>query len=780
MTFRRNERYIAGHGISTIVADMDFETYSEAGYYFDEIAKRWRFIEGVPKGTPHGLAAVGAPVYSEHPSTEILSLAYDLKDGLGPRLWTPDFPPPEELFRYIESGGLLEAWNSAFEYHIWRNVCHARMGWPDLPYWQLRDAMAKALAFSLPGKLAKAAEALDATKKIDDGLRLINKFSKPRNPTKKNEARRLLPQDDPEDAAKLYLYNIGDISAEASVSIQCPDLSDSELQLWFLDQHINFHGVYIDQTGLNACIKIVRQAHDKYTAEIQALTGGVVQSAGEVEKIKDWLAANGCEMYNLTAEDVERRLAIFQLFDDLCDGHETKAEPWEIDQAYRYGQLPQAEACQKVLKIRSILGSASVKKVYAIQRRLSADGRLKDLFQFYGADRTGRFAGRGPQPHNMPASGPTVYRCEAVTSDIVFGIDNVHYYGGHHHHCPICNCCKSQAVLMEWNNDVVEFALQILIRNDLPEVERIFGDALAVVSGCLRGLFAASEGHDLICADFNSIEAVVLAMLAGEEWRIQVFRTHGKIYEQTASDISGIPFQEFLEYKQRTNEHHPMRKKLGKIPELASGFQGSVGAWKAFGADEFFENDEAILEAVRAWRAKSPMIVNFWYKCEDIAIAAVQNPGKVFEFRGLKFGVVSDVLYIELLSGRKLCYHQPRLHPDTTPRGRPVLKLTYMGWNSDYKKGPIGWLRLDTYGGKLTENIVQATARDILTHAMMNVQKAGYSIVLHVHDEIVSEVPVGTGSVDELESIMTTLPPWAENWPVKASGGWRGKRYRKD
>jgi DNA polymerase len=210
-----------------------------------------------------------------------------------------------------------------------------------------------------------------------------------------------------------------------------------------------------------------------------------------------------------------------------------------------------------------------------------------------------------------------------------------------------------------------------------------------------------------------------------------------------------------------------------------SGYQGGLGAWKKFGADKFM-SDEQIKQAVQAWRRESPAIVKFWYAMEDNAIKAIQTPGHVFEYRGIGFGVANDCLHIRLLSGRCLYYREPRLQPDVTPWGREVQKISYMGWNSDYKKGPPGWMRLDTYGGHLTENVVQATARDILAHALVGLEHAGYRPVLHVHDEPCGEVPEGWGSVEEFEKIMTTLPSWAATWPIKATGGWRGKRYRKD
>ena len=283
------------------------------------------------------------------------------------------------------------------------------------------------------------------------------------------------------------------------------------------------------------------------------------------------------------------------------------------------------------------------------------------------------------------------------------------------------------------------------------------------------------EGHDFICSDYSAIEAVVLAALAGEEWRLEVFRTHGKIYEMSAAKISGVPFEEFLRHKETTGDHPPLRKKVGKVAELASGYQGGYNAWLAFGADKHLGEQE-IRDAIKAWRKESPAIVNFWYRVEEFAIAAVQAPGARFEYRGLYFGVIDDVLYIRLLSGRLLKYHAPRIKNGTTPWGAPALKLTFMGLDSFTKK----WTRLSTYGGKLTENIVQATSRDILAHALLKTNAAGYRPVLHIHDEIVAEVPEGWGDVGEFESLMADLPAWCSDWPVRAAGGWRGKRYKKD
>jgi DNA polymerase len=729
---------------------MDFEAYSEAGYYWDGTADRWRGDAPDGKG---GLPVVGASVYSEHPSTEIISLAYDLKDGRGARLWAPGMPPPVELFEHIAAGGLLEAWNSSFEYKLWLNVCVARMGWPALPLRQLRCAMAKARAWSLPGNLGKAGDAIEAPQKKDKkGDALIRKLCMPRSPTKKDRRLRRTPADSPKDFADFYAYNVQDIVSEASISTLTPDLRPQELELWLLDQEINERGVSIDREALASCIAIVDQARDKYTVELQGLTDHFVRTADEIEKIAKWLNYKGVYTDTVDKDAVAR----------LLKGDNLPPE------------------CRRVLEIRASLGSRSVKKLLSINLRLSSDGRLRDLFAFCGADRTGRFAGRGPQPQNLPNSGPSIYQCTCgqwrATSIPV---------------CPNCGKVPAPDDTREWSVEAVDAALRLIATRDLATVERYFPDAIALVSGCLRGLFSAAPGHDLLCSDYSSIEAVVIAVLAGEEWRLDVFRTHGKIYEMSAAAITGVPFEEFMAHKERTGDHHPMRKKVGKVAELASGYAGWIGAWKNFGADKYFDDDE-IKGHILAWREASPAIVEFWggqwrkdpnrwhfepelYGLEGAAIAAVQNPGQCFSYRLISFGVKNDVLYCRLPSGRFLNYHKPRLTPGMAPHKHPIMELSYMGWDSYTRK----WAKLWTYGGKLAENITQATARDILTHAMPALEAAGYPIVLHVHDETVSEVPEGYGSVDEYEAIMMDLPDWANGWPIKAAGGWRGQRYRK-
>lgn len=714
-------------------ASLDFETYSESGYMFDGV----KFV-AISSGQKKGLDFVGSRAYAEHPSTEVLSCAYDLFDGLGPRLWIPELPSPEDMFNFLANGGYLKGWNVKFEYSIWNFVCAKKLGWPELRLDQIVDTMAKAQAFALPGKLKNAAISINAKNlKTEAGKNLIRKFCIPRTPTKKDPRLRLTPADDPISGAAFYDYNIRDIQAENEIDQRIPDLSPLERKIWLTAERINTRGAYIDSEGLRNCEVILEQAEKKYTERLKEITDGVVNSVNEIAKITGWLRTQGVNTDSIDAEKVQTLLK----------------------------DLPSNSVAWQVLNIRSILGSASVKKLKTIRAQLGSDGRLHELFRYYGA-RTGRYSGSGVQAHNLPGSGPEVQQC---------GFCKKHYAASISP-CPWCG--KNNGKKVDWSIDAAEDALTVISYKKLEYVERVFGDAISTVSGCLRALFCAAPGHELISADYSAIEAVVLAALAGEEWRLDVFRTHGKIYEVSASKITGIPFEEFIRYKKETGQHHPMRKKIGKPAELGSGFGGGEGAWCAFDADKFLTLEE-IRAGVKAWRAASPNIVAYWYGLQDAAINAITYPGQAFCYRDSTYWVYNDVLCCKLISGRVLYYHQPRLHKSLTDWGKVRVNISYMGWNTNPKMGPVGWVRLRTWGGKLTENVVQATARDILCNGLLNLDAAGYPIILHVHDEVIAEVKEGWGSLEEFVSLLIKLPEWCADWPIKAAG-WRGKRFRKD
>jgi DNA polymerase len=894
------------HGFSTVHPEMDFECYSEAGYYFDPVLGRFK---GVMK-TKKGLKAVGSAAYALHPSTEILCLAYNLKDGLGPRLWYPGDEPPYDLIDHIENGGLIEAHNSLFEYFIWTYVCHKKMGWPAINLRQIRCSMSKAAAFALPASLDAVSSALQAPiQKDKEGHGLMLRLSQPRTPTQKDRSLRMTRACYPAEHGRLGQYCVNDTYAESEVSAMLPDLSPEELELWITDQTINARGVHIDKKALEDCISIVQQAFAKYADELKHICGGEydedgdwrwnVESPAELDNIKDFLKTQGIVTKSLDADHVAALLA--------------------------RDNLPSES--RRVLEIREMLGASSVKKLFSLLHHLCPDERVRGLFAFCGADRTGRFAGRGPQPQNMPSSGPKLNRCDPIGGC-------GHHYQNSLNTCPWCGCDAAFSKPEEWSHEAVDQALKVIASRNLQYVEYYFGDPIAVISGCLRGLFVAAPGKVLLSSDYSAIEAVVLGELAGEEWRQEVFRTHGKIYEMGASKISGVPFEEIVDHKKRTGEHHPLRKKIGKVSELAcfegdtqvltnngfkkikevllsdkvwdgdnwvshqgvvskgikltlnlygvgvtkehpiaiganvwapaeevrriqaarqdafeycrsrlplktlewnspsrkedgrmvevfdlvntgpkhrftivtrkglllvhnSGYGGWIQAWKNFGADKFM-SDAEIKKGILAWREASPNVVELWggqwrkhpkkwewtpdfHGLEGAAVLAIMNPGQAYTFRSLSYQCHGDVLYCRLPSGRLLAYHEPRLTQGYAPHKNPVWQISYRGKS---EMGHGQWIRLDTYSGKLAENVTQAVARDILTFALVNLEKAGYPIVLHIHDEVVAEVDLaqiadGSRSIEGLEKIMSTMPSWAAGWPIKAAGGWVGHRYRK-
>ncbi len=592
------------------------------------------------------------------------------------------------------------------------------------------------------------------------GKSLLKKLCMPRKPTKALPYKRLTPKTSPVEFGDLYAYNIQDIMSESSVSAILPDLSPTELEIWQLDQEINARGVQIDTKGLNDCLIVIRKLTKKLTLELKDITNSPAITIDSLKQIMEWMATRGVSATSLDKDHVIELLKLPYLPVDV----------------------------KKVLEIRQVLGSASVKKLYALERYVCSDGRIRGVYVYAGARQTARFAGKGPQPQNIPGGGPPVYECPSCNRFHWTGLTV----------CPHCNTTVLDgAEASDWSYAAAQEALTDISTLDLDYIGARWGNVIKAISGCLRALFIAAPGKELICSDYTAIEAVVLAALAGEEWRLEVFRTHGKIYETSAAKISGVPFQEFMDFKKRTGMHHPLRKKIGKVAELASGYAGWINAWKNFGADKFM-NDEEIKAAILAWREESPKIVEFWggqwrknphrweftkelYGIEGCAVMAVMNPGHNYTFQGITYGVHNKVLYCKLPSGRHLQYHNPRLIEGMAPHGHPIWEIVFDGWNSDSTKGRIGWCVRKTYGGRLTENIVQAVARDIFAQGgMLNMHKAGYPIVLHTHDEITAEVPHGWGSIAQVESLMCTPAFWWRLWPIRAAGGWRGKRYRKD
>jgi DNA polymerase len=802
-------RSIAGLRYARRLPTWDLETYSEAGYQWNPDYQgkgRWQKPDGAPTGAKPGLPLVGAAVYSEHPTADVLMIAYDLLDGRGERQWFNWQPAPADLSDHIATGQPLEAHNAGFEYWMARNVLSPRYGFPLIQLEQLWCSMAKARAWSLPPSLGQVADVLNVNAKKDkDGARLMKIFSMPRNPTLRDPRRRVLPHHAADEFWKYAAYNITDIRAEAAISERIPDLTAQEREYYLIAERVNHRGIHVDTDAIEACIAILQQAHARYNAELCRLTGGAVPEASKREAFLAWLATRGLHTNSLDEEHITYWLKRTD---------EALTENWGDPVA-----IQSLEEVRRALEIRAQIGSASVKKVYAMRFHTCSDGRMRDLEIFHGA-RTGRPTGVGPQPTNLPRSGPNVYYCAPCARWFPVSLQRCpECQGEPSRRCSECeqwvagdahvHCGQPLAPTAfadEWNADAMEQAIRTLRTGSLDAVEAFWGEAIPTLSACLRGLYNAAPGHELIGSDYSAIEAVVNAALAGEQWRLDVFRTHGKIYEASAANTFKLPVEELLDYKKRTGHHHPLRQK-GKVTELALGYLGWIGALRTMG---FEGSDEEAKELVIAWRDASPAIVylgggqrvpfgglgrhpvfgfrqprsEHYYGLEGNAVLSIRQPGQVFPVTrldgtasGLAWLTHADVLYLLLPDGTYVAYHRPRLtqHMDDW-RG---LEISFEGYNTNPTKGPIGWIGMTLYAGVMLENACQAVANRILRFGQVQLEAAGYPIVLHVYDENIAEVPIGFGTIEHFEHIMSQMPPWAADWPIKARGGWRGQRYRK-
>ena len=776
--------------VSPIVPTFDFETKSEAGYVWDAPRNKWTCLPSAPQ-SKKGLGIVGSSVYAEHPTTDILTLSYDLApyNAFGVRRWRPGMPLPQDLFDHLAAGGPIEAHNAMFERLIWEHVAVKRYGFPPLDPYLQRCSMATARVNNLPGALGNLADVLGVPSGKDkDGTRLLNKFSVPRNPTKSDPRLWITPDDDPEDGERLYAYCDRDVVAEQGAAQRMEPMSADELRFWLIDQEINHRGLAVDRQGIRDCIAVLGEALEHYGQECVEITGGI--EPGQLAELRGWMAGQGVTLPDMQAETIE-------LYLKRADGIPPTPYVVNADGSTTPGRAavaPLPRAVKRILEIRSLIGSASVKKLHAMEFQASSDDRIRNLIVHHGA-RTGRPTGEGPQPLNLPKAGPKLVTCGACGKPHKKATTA----------CPWCSVpCPPIDRKGKWTPDMAPHVLEIMAARSLGLVEWFFGDALLAIQGCVRGLFQAGPDLELIASDYSAIEAVVAAMISGETWREETLRAKKDIYLASASKITGITYEAYLAYAEEHGENHPHRQDIGKVAELALGYGGWEGAWRAFDPAEGDKSTAEIEGIIRAWREASPQIVAHWggqryrnphgygwvndlFGIEGAVIQAIQFPGtyhiplpppgiKPFPVE-IGFYVRDDILRMVLPSGREIKYWNPRVQPSSRRPGS--LEISYMTWNSNPKYGALGWVRMATWGSRIYENADQAIAHDILRGAIERLRMAGYPTVLHVYDEIVVEVPLGAGSVEQVEQLMAPVERWCAHWPIRASGGWRGKRYRK-
>ena len=633
--------------------------------------------------SPVPLPKTGVYRYVDTDEFEILLFSYAYDDG---PVQTVDMACgeqlPENVLADLENPDVIKvAYNAQFE-----RVCLSKyLGhWLDPHQWRCTAVMAAYL--TMPARLADAAVALGATEqKMEEGKDLIRFFSVPCKPTKANDGRtRNLPEHAPDKWAVYKQYNAQDVETERAVRKACDahPMLESEWELYALDQLINDRGVRVDKLLVKQAMRVDSEFTEAAYQRAKDITG--LENPGSVAQLKAWLADQDVPMESLAKKLVQEKAA-------NTEG-----------------------LVSELLSLRLELSKTSIKKYETIARCVCRDGRVHGMLQFYGANRTGRWAGRLLQVQNLPQN----------------------------------------------HLEDLDTAAAVVKTGDTELVEMLYGSVPNTLSELIRTALIPKQGCRFIVADFSAIEARVLAWLAGEEWVLEEFRGAGKIYEATASRMYHVPKESIV----KGNSNYEYRQK-GKQATLSCGYGGGVGALKNMGAKM---PEEEMQPLVDAWRAANPHIVGLW-NAMDRAMRKVIRDHSSVRVGKIRLYWKDEKMLIRLPSGRELCYLSPR-----TVTNR--FGSDGIGYMAPAANGQL--MVQETFGGKACENVTQATARDILAHAMLNLEAHGYRIVFHVHDECVMEMPEGTGSVEEACAIMGQPPEWCSDLPLRADG-YECRSYRK-
>lgn len=627
--------------------------------------------------------------YVQSPDFQILLFAYSINGAptkivdlaQGWRL------PREVLSALTDSRVTKHGYNAAFEWYCLSKFLGLEPStWVD----QWRDTMLHGMYCGFTAGLDMTAKVLGLPQdkqKMSVGKSLIKLFCTPTKPTKKNGNRtRTLPHHEPEKWELFKEYCIQDVEVEKAIEKKLSNfpVPEQEQKQWQLDQQINAHGVRVDKELIEGALYIDELSTAQLTEEAVQITGLANPNSGP--QLKKWLEEQGLEVENMQKATVEHLV------------EETEGN------------------VKRALEIRQELSKTSIKKYVAMNEAVGEDGRVRGLLQFYGANRTGRWAGRLVQVQNLPR-----------------------------------NYLETLGHARELVKAKNEAALKL-----------IYGNVPDTLSQLIRTAFIPSEGNLLLISDFSAIEARVIAWLAHEQWRLDVFATHGKIYEASASQMFGVP----IEMITKGNPEYELRQK-GKVAELALGYQGGSGALISMGALNMGLSEEELPDIVKRWRSSNKRIVDLWYSIENAALHVLRT-GQPVGVKGLILARESDImngldfLTITLPSGRKLYYVKPFLAENDF--GKEA--VYYYGLDQTTRK----WTKVSSYGGKFTENVVQAIARDCLAVTLERLATAGYQTVMHIHDEVVLDVPRELADLERVENLMKQPISWAPGLPLNADG----------
>ncbi len=642
------------------------------------------------------IGKAGLYKYAQSPDFEILLFAYkwnqepveivDLK--CGERI-------PEEIVKALsDSKTIKHAYNAAFEWY-----CLNRAGYQTpLSEWQC--TMAHGLYCGYTAGLDATGKAIGLPQdkqKLAAGKALIRYFCVPCRPTKTNGGRTWnQPWHDKAKWSLFKEYCKQDVVTESEIESRLSlfPMPLEEQHQWQMDVRMNAFGVRVDETLIEGALYVDGVSTERLTKEAVALTG--LENPNSTAQLLQWLAVHGTTLENLQKETVSAALEDETLLEDI----------------------------RRVLEIRQQLGKTSIKKYVAMDTAKGEGQRVRGLTQYYGANRTGRWAGRMVQMQNLPR-----------------------------------NYIKT-----------LDYARETVKKKNYEGLRVLYGNVPDTLSQLIRTAFIPSEGNKFVVADFSAIEARVIAWLAGEQWVNEVFATHGKIYEATASQMFHVPLEKIV----KGNPEYALRQK-GKVATLALGYQGGPAALIEMGALKQGLTEEELPDIVQRWRQANPRIKDLWYSVENAAVAAMTT-AQPQAINGLIFSLEGDLLYgqtfltVRLPSGRKLFYPKPFLRENQFGK----MALHYYAVGQRTKK----WGIESTYGGKMTENIVQAVARDCLAITLERIAEKGLQVVFHVHDEVIIDAPMET-TVDEICDLMAEPIPWAPGLILKGAG-FESNYYMKD
>ncbi|MCC8047078.1 MAG: DNA polymerase [Clostridiales bacterium] len=625
------------------------------------------------------LQKCGVYAYAASPDFEILLFGYAWDDEPAQVIDLTREGLPEELQEALYDPDVIKtAYNAQFE----RTCISAYLGQTTPPeQWRCTAVLSRELG--LPASLEAVGEVIglpEEKQKLKTGKALIRYFSIPCKPTKTNGQRtRNLPEHDPEKWALYIDYNRQDVETEREIRKRLSRFSviETEQPLWEADQHINDRGVGIDVTFAKRAIEMDEIIKARLYADAQELTG--LDNPKSTAQLKGWIEETaGIEVASLNKKEVA--------------GVREAANNDDVD---------------KMLDIRAGLSKTSTEKYNAMLRTVGDDGRIRGLTMFYGAARTGRWAGRLVQMQNLPQN--------------------------------------------KMPEEDLDIARQLVRAGDLETLEACYDDVSGTLSQLIRTAFIPRPGCKFVVADFSAIEARVIAWLAGEQWRLDVFNTHGKIYEASAEQMFHLP-------PGSVKKGDPMRQK-GKIAELALGYGGSVGALVSMGALAMGIPENELKPLVTSWRAANPAITRFWWDTDSAVRDTINTRTPSYLPHGIALRRQGSLLRLRLPNGRELSYVKPMVINDN---------ITYEGT----LQSSGHWGRIESYGPKFVENIVQATARDCLAETIMKAEALGYPVVFHVHDELICEVPEEKAekALSDILEIMATPISWAEGLPLKGDG----------